>query len=88
MILLKNIKVIFIDIDRTLTNDNHKIPKLNIEAIKEATQKGILVVLCSGRGLAYAKEKSIEAFASNYIIVFIYTIVILPFISNITAHFN
>lgn len=36
---LKNIKVIFIDIDRTLTNDNHKIPKLNIEAIKEATQK-------------------------------------------------
>jgi len=65
---LKNIKVIFIDIDRTLTNDNHKIPKLNIEAIKEATQKGILVVLCSGRWLAYAKEKSIEAFASNYII--------------------
>lgn len=68
MINLKNIKVIFIDIDRTLTDDKHQIPKENIEAIKEVTKNGVFVVLCSGRGLAYASQKSKEAFASNYVI--------------------
>lgn len=47
---LDNIKVIFIDIDGTLTNSKNQIPKANSEAIRKVVEKGIKVVVCSGRG--------------------------------------
>lgn len=42
-------KIVFIDIDGTLVNDEKQIPKENIEIIKKLKTKGIEVVLASGR---------------------------------------
>ncbi|MDE5994214.1 MAG: HAD hydrolase family protein, partial [Oscillospiraceae bacterium] len=59
-------KAIFIDIDRTLTNSKKQVTLENSIAIKKAIEKGIYVVLCSGRGIGYATKKSKEANASEY----------------------
>lgn len=66
---LKNTKAIFVDIDGTLTNSNKEVSKENAEAIKKATEKGIFVIICSGRNFSYAVEKSKLANASNIVIV-------------------
>lgn len=65
---LSKIKVIFVDIDRTLTDSNKKVTLKNTQVIKKAVEKGIMVVLCSGRNYKYAEQKSIDACASKYII--------------------
>lgn len=46
---MKNIKVIFIDIDGTLTNDKGIISEENKKALKELEENEIIPVLCSGR---------------------------------------
>lgn len=67
---MKNeIKVMFVDIDRTLTDNNKQVTAKNAQAIKEAVEKGIKVVLCSGRGTYYAVKKSKDANASQYVIL-------------------
>lgn len=43
------IKLIAIDLDGTLLNSKKEIPQANINAIQEATAKGIKIVLCTGR---------------------------------------
>ncbi len=63
------IKVMFVDIDRTLTDNNKQVTAKNAQAIKEVVEKGIKVVLCSGRGTYYAVKKSKDANASNYVIL-------------------
>ena len=50
---IENIKVIFVDIDGTLTNDNKQISEFTKQIIKKVTENGIYVVLCSGRANAY-----------------------------------
>lgn len=42
-------KLIAMDLDETLYNDEHKICKRNLEAIKKARELGIKIVPCSGR---------------------------------------
>ncbi|GAF40557.1 hypothetical protein FC83_GL002559 [Agrilactobacillus composti DSM 18527 = JCM 14202] len=49
---MENIKLIAIDIDGTLLDDQGKISQANIAAINAATQAGIKVVLASGRPLS------------------------------------
>ncbi|MBU3188488.1 Cof-type HAD-IIB family hydrolase [Clostridium bowmanii] len=53
-------KLLAIDMDGTLLNDNKKISKENILAIKKATQLGIKIVIASGRTIQgiekYLKE--------------------------------
>lgn len=44
-----NIKLIAIDMDNTLLNSNLEISNMNKEAINKAIDKGIKVVLCTGR---------------------------------------
>ena len=61
-------KAIFIDIDGTLRNDDREITYKTKEAIKNVREKGILVILCSGRPIKTTKEISKESCASNYII--------------------
>lgn len=61
-------KAIFIDIDGTLRDNKREILKRNINAIKAVTEKGILVVLCSGRPRKYTEDISKECHASKYII--------------------
>lgn len=62
------IKAIFIDIDGTLRDSNRKLSSRTINAIKRITDKGILVILCSGRPRKYTEQISRECFASKYII--------------------
>lgn len=50
-----HIKLIAVDIDGTLLNDNGKVQKSSIEAIKWAKEKNIKVVLVTGRPLVSTK---------------------------------
>lgn len=61
-------KIVFIDIDGTLFNTKFKTSNLTKEVIGKLTQKGILVVLTSGRNAYQVREISKEANASQYII--------------------
>ena len=60
-------KAIFIDIDGTLKN-NTEISKRTISVIKKVVEKGILVILCSGRPRQYVENISRKCYASTYII--------------------
>ncbi len=65
---LTNIKAIFIDIDGTLTNNVNQVTEHTREAITQITNKGIYVVLCSGRDNKYAQYINKMAHGSQYII--------------------
>ena len=43
------VNLIALDLDDTLLNDDRQITDLNVKALRECVQKGIYVVLCSGR---------------------------------------
>ncbi|MEE0866629.1 MAG: Cof-type HAD-IIB family hydrolase [Clostridia bacterium] len=62
------IKAIFIDIDGTLRDSDRNLSSRTINAVKKVTDKGILVILCSGRPRKYTEQISRECFASKYII--------------------
>ena len=62
------VKAIFIDIDGTLRDSNKNLSVKTIDTIKKATEKGILVILCSRRPRKYTEQTSRECFASKYII--------------------
>ena len=61
-------KIIFIDIDGTLRNDQKKTTERTKNAIHKVIEKGIYVVICSGRPGEYVEEVSKEALASSIII--------------------
>lgn len=63
-----NYKAIFIDIDGTLRNDKKEISIRTKEIIKKFVEKGILIVICSGRQNKNVEQISIEANCSPYII--------------------
>lgn len=44
-----DVKLIAFDLDDTLLDDDRQIPEGNITALRECAQKGIYIVLCSGR---------------------------------------
>lgn len=44
-----DVKLIALDLDDTLLNDNRQIDDGNVEALRECAKRGIYVVLCSGR---------------------------------------
>lgn len=62
------IKAIFIDIDGTLRDSNRNLSEKTIDTIKKVSEKGILVILCSGRPRKYTENVSRQCFASKYII--------------------
>lgn len=43
------VKLIALDLDDTILNDNREIDDLTVETLRECAKKGIYVVLCSGR---------------------------------------
>lgn len=59
-----SIKLIAIDMDKTLLDDKQMISEENVKTIKMALQQGIKIVLCSGRPLAglarYLKQLGIH----------------------------
>lgn len=46
-----NAKMIFLDLDGTLLNDNKEIPEINKKAIEAAVEAGHKVMVCTGRPL-------------------------------------
>lgn len=44
-----DVKLVAFDLDDTLLNDDRKITDLNVQMLRECVERGIYVVLCSGR---------------------------------------
>ncbi|KXI18464.1 Cof-type HAD-IIB family hydrolase [Lactobacillus crispatus] len=69
-----SIKLIAIDLDGTLLNDNEKILNNSIKAIAKAQRNGIKVVLCTGRPLVsvlpYLKQLHLDNRSNQYVITF------------------
>lgn len=49
MDIKRNIKLIVVDLDGTLLNDEHKVSKRNKEAIQKAIEQGVKVILATGK---------------------------------------
>ena len=56
--VFEKVKLIILDIDKTLTNDSREISMYTQKIVKETINSGIYVVLCSGRTNQYVIEKS------------------------------
>mgnify|MGYP002852337976 CR=1 FL=1 len=61
-------KIVFVDIDDTLNPSNEPISEYTKQVMKRLKDKGIKVVLNTGRSTKYAIEKSIEGGLSEYVI--------------------
>lgn len=61
-------EIVFVDIDDTLNPSNGKVTDYTKEVMKKLKDKGIKVVVNTGRSAKYAIEKSIEAGLSEYTI--------------------
>lgn len=66
--MLENIKIIFADLDGTSLNSNGKFSDYTKNTFKQALDKGIYIVLCSGRANSDMIEKSKDAGSSPIII--------------------
>ena len=65
---LNNIEIIFVDIDGTLVTSEKEVTERTRVSIKRVVDKGIKVVLVSGRDVIHTIEKSKAANASNIVI--------------------
>lgn len=65
---LKDIKIVFLDIDGTLTTSKKRITLKTKRSIKRIVDKGIYVVLTSGRNCPSAVRSSRKALASPIVI--------------------
>ena len=61
-------EIVFVDIDDTLNPSNGEVSEHTKEVMKRIKDKGIKVVIDSGRSAGYAIKKAIEAGLSEYII--------------------
>lgn len=62
------IKLIALDMDGTLLNDQHEVSDENRQAIKEAEKKGVKVVLSTGRSLKTARDYVLSLELSSYLV--------------------
>ena len=62
------IKIVFFDIDGTLTNSNKVISENTINTLNKLIEKNIFIVLCSGRSNSYIKQYLKQINKSKYII--------------------
>lgn len=62
----KDIKLIALDMDGTLLQDNHEVSAENRAAIKDAQEKGVYVVLSTGRSImtcrSYAESLKLDSY--------------------------
>ena len=65
---LTDIKIAFIDIDGTLVNDKNKVLFRTKRSIKKLVERGVLVVITSGRHFNYCVNMSKLACASHLVI--------------------
>lgn len=64
----KNIKLIALDMDGTLLQSDHEVSIANQEAIKKAMDKGIHVMISTGRWLDYCYDYAERLQLNNYIV--------------------
>jgi len=64
----KEIKLIALDMDGTLLNENGEIPDENRAAIKEAHENGIHVVLSTGRSIATCRDQAKSLLLKSYLV--------------------
>lgn len=57
---MRNIKLIILDIDKTITNKENEITEYTKKVLQQAVKKGMYVILCSGRTNEYVVAKSKE----------------------------
>ncbi|WP_121613213.1 Cof-type HAD-IIB family hydrolase [Mesobacillus foraminis] len=62
------IKLIAIDMDGTLLDANHQVSEENRLAIREAEEKGIKVVLSTGRAIRTVKDYAVSLELSSYLV--------------------
>lgn len=71
---MSNIKLIAIDIDGTLITDDRRLLSTTVDAIKQATQKGIKVALITGRPLVstqqYLEQLGLSNQDDQYVAIF------------------
>lgn len=65
---MDNIKCIILDIDYTLTKNDGTVSDYTKEILNKSKEKGIYVILCTGRPNIYAIEKSKDSNASPIVI--------------------
>lgn len=65
---MKNIEIIFLDIDGTIRNSDSVIEDVTKDAIKRARAAGLKIVLCTGRSCKYAKRVAKELDLDGYLI--------------------
>jgi Cof subfamily protein (haloacid dehalogenase superfamily) len=69
-----SIKLVAIDIDGTLINDQREITPRTVEAIKAASKQGVKIVLCTGRPMtgvqAYLDQLGLNDADDQYVISF------------------
>ncbi|UOR10912.1 Cof-type HAD-IIB family hydrolase [Halobacillus amylolyticus] len=66
--MAEDIKLIALDMDGTLLNPEHRVSKRNREAIQQAKDQGVHVVLSTGRSLATCKDIAKSLGRSSYIV--------------------
>ena len=65
---MKDVKIIFIDLDGTLKDSNQRISINNKKIFEKLADKGVRVVFATGRSLKYSMSLSKQFSASSYII--------------------
>lgn len=65
---MKEIKLIALDMDGTLLNDELEVPERNREAIKKALDKGVEVVISTGRGFNACYPYAVDLQLPSYLI--------------------
>lgn len=61
-------KLVAIDLDGTLLNSYSEVSEINKRAIKEMTEKGVKIVLCSGRPKNFIRSIAHDLGLNNYIV--------------------
>lgn len=63
-----DIKLVALDMDGTLLNEKHEVSKVNRKAIKEAQEKGVYIVLSTGRTLRTCKDHADSLELTSYLV--------------------
>jgi len=65
---LKDVKIVFIDLDDTLKDSNQKVSIRNKKIFDKLIDKGVLVVFITGRSLSYTMSLSKQFSSSSYVV--------------------
>lgn len=65
---MKDVKIVFIDFDNTLAKSDHTIDVKNREIFRKLADKGVQVVITTGRSILFIVPKCKQNETSNYVI--------------------